>query len=544
MGMQHDDAAIPVAEVQHQLEDLFRKLPSDIDLLFFTSPARNPQFTELTRAVLRMLREITSRIRLREFDIDHDLARKHGVIAAPALLFNPESCSLRWYGAPAGEEGRTFIEILLLLGRGAVDLSLPARKVLDAIDTRRDIKVFVSPTCPYCPQQAINAVKAVLARPDICSLEIIDIQCNPDLADRYDAHSVPQVWANGRLIALGAQSEELFLSSLAKLEQQTVFIPDETAEEIDVDLLIVGGGPAGLTAGIYGARAGLRSVIVERDLLGGQVATTPVVENYPGLTQVAGKTLVDIMVTHALEYAKIFPGEAVVEIRPGQPLVVLTSRRKFTAKAVLLATGALPRKLGVPGEARFFGRGVSYCATCDGPLFKGKKVVMVGGGSSALTEAMHLANIGVAVTVIHRRDRFRAQDHLVRNFEAMGIPALFNSQVVEISGREKVAAVRIRKDPGGEESTMTVDGVFIAIGYEPTVDVARKIGVKLTAEGYIGKDGRHRTNVPGIYCAGDVEGGYKQIVTAAGQGAEAALAIFEDLVNPYWVKGKTGADGS
>jgi len=185
-------------------------------------------------------------------------------------------------------------------------------------------------------------------------------------------------------------------------------------KQVETDLVIIGGGPAGLSAGIYAARSGLKSVVVEKGVLGGQVATTPVVENYPGLKQIGGKTLVDIMVTHALEYVQIFPGEEVLDINPGDPITVHTSRRKFLTMAVLMATGATHRNLKVPGELRLSGHGVSYCSTCDGPIFKGRKAIIVGGGNSAVTEALHMHHIGVNVTLVHRRDNLRAQDFLVK----------------------------------------------------------------------------------------------------------------------------------
>jgi thioredoxin reductase (NADPH) len=335
---------------------------------------------------------------------------------------------------------------------------------------------------------------------------------------------------------MGAQPEELFLVSLEKLEQQNVYIPESDAEEVEADIVIIGGGPAGLTAGIYGARAGLNTVIIERETLGGQVASTPTVENFPGLTQIGGKALVDLMVSHALEYVKIFPGESAMKITPGEPIVVLTNRRRFKAKTVLLATGAAHRHLNAPGENSLSGRGVSYCSTCDGPLFKGKKVIMAGGGDSAVTEALHLKNIGVDVTIVHRRDRLRAQEHLLKNLETSGIPVVYNTEIREIKGTKKVEKVVLENNETNKKSTTKVEGVFISIGYTPSVELAREIGVELTADGYIRHDSRHRTNIKGIYSAGDVEGGYKQIVTAAGHGSEAALAIFEDLVNPYWKK--------
>jgi thioredoxin reductase (NADPH) len=261
-----------------------------------------------------------------------------------------------------------------------------------------------------------------------------------------------------------------------------------------------------------------------------------VVENYPGFTQIGGKTLVDILVTHALEYVQIFPGEEVIDVVPKTPFEVTTGRRRFRAKTLLLATGASHKHLNVPGESRLSGRGVSYCSTCDGPLFKGRKVVIVGGGNSAVTEALYLHHMGVGVTLIHRRDSLRAQEFLVRQLTLSDIPIFWNTEITEISGKERVDAIVLKNTLSGDISTMAVDGVFLSIGYEPSVELARKAGVALTPDGYIQKDARHRTSIPGIYSAGDVEGGYKQIVTAAGQGAEAAMSIFEDIINPYWQK--------
>jgi thioredoxin reductase (NADPH) len=236
-----------------------------------------------------------------------------------------------------------------------------------------------------------------------------------------------------------------------------------------------------------------------------------------------------------LQYCQIYQGERVIDIQKADKrFEVTTTRRKFYAGTILLATGASHRHLGVPGEKRLSGRGVSYCSTCDGPLFKGKKVVMVGGGNSAVTEALYLFHMGVEVTLVHRRDTLRAQEVLAKGLKDAGIPILWNTEVKEIRGKERVETVVIENNQTGESTTLDTNGVFIAIGYEPSVDLAKKIGVELNEDGYIKKDAKHRTSVPGVYSAGDVEGGYKQIVTATGQGAEAAMTIFEDIVNPYW----------
>ncbi len=518
---------------EREIEKILGQISRDIQLFLFTRPGQNDVFCDAARKAIRFFRQLTDKIVLREYSLDHELADKYNAVYSPTILLDPEHYNIRWLGAPIGEEGRIFLEALLHIGAQKSNLGQQSLKVMERIEGYRNIKVFVSATCPYCPQQALNALRAAVERPDLISLEIVDIQANPDLAKQYAAQSVPQTYANDVLIAQGAQPEELFMLSLDKMEQQTIFIPESDEKEIETDLVIVGGGPAGLTAGIYAARSGLNSVVVEKGLLGGQVALTPVVENYPGLKQVGGKSLVDIMVTHALEYIQIFPGEEVLEVMPGTSITVQTSRRKFNTRALLMATGATHRNLGAPGERRLGGRGVSYCSTCDGPLFKGKKVIMVGGGNSAVTETLHLHHIGVDVTLVHRRDTLKAQDILVKNLLQNNIPIRYNSEVKKITGKHNVEGVELFNNKTGETSALPVNGVFVAIGYDPAVGLAQKIGLELSDEGYIAHT-NFRTSVKGIYTTGDVTGGFKQIVTAAGQGAEAAMTIFEDLINPYW----------
>jgi thioredoxin reductase (NADPH) len=523
-------------QYRDQIGAMFEKLPNKIQILLFTGKDTDDVFSRTAKKVILAFKGLSPKIEFKEYDLEHEMAEKLDVTSSPTIVFNPDEYAIKWLGAPMGEEGKSFLELLMFIGLGKSHLEDQSLQVAKKIDSPRSVKVFVSATCPYCPQQAVNVIKAAIENPEFISIEIIDIQCRPDLAQKYSAHSVPQTYANDILIGMGAQPEELFMLSLQNLKEETVFIPDIDAEHVETDVLIVGGGPAGLTAGIYAVRSGLKAAVIERGALGGQVATTPVVENYPGFTQVGGKTLVDIMVSHALQYVQIFQGEEVLEITPGPPFQVTTSRRRFASKAILLATGATHTHLGAKGESRLSGRGVSYCSTCDGPLFKEQSVIMVGGGNSAVTEALHLHNIGVSVTVVHRRDALRAQEHLVKNLFDSGIPVIWDTEVKEIRGEDRVEAVVLYNTKSKDTSTMQTDGVFIAIGYAPEVGLAKKLGIELTEDGFIKQDERHRTNIPGIYTAGDVEGGYKQIVTAAGQGSEAALVIFEDMINPYWTQ--------
>ena len=537
----HDHGHKSAEETTEELKRLFSMLKNKVNILLFTRKGENDVYNDLAKRVLGWFGRTTDKITVTPYSLNHDLAKKYRVHHSPTIVFEPDTYDIQWLGAPAGEEGRTLVEMILLLGTGYSGLSEDSEKILSRITEKRHVRVFVSPTCPYCPQQAINAAKAAIAHPDRIGLEIVDGQAFPEIADAYDAQSVPQAFADDVLIAMGAQAEELFCLSLEKMEQQNVYIPDDDAPFVEADLVIIGGGPAGLTAGIYAARSGLNAVVLEKGALGGQVTQTPVVDNYPGMTHVGGKALADVMVTHALEYVRIYQGEEAMEIRHNEDgtHTVMTNRRKFQARALLLATGANYRRLDAPGESRLSGRGVSYCSTCDGPFFKNKNVIIVGGGDSAVTEAIHLQSIGAHVTIIHRDDKLTAQHHLVRQIEESGIEIIYNTEVKEIHGEKSVDKVTLHNNLTRTEQIMEVEGVFIAIGYVPAVDLAEKLGVALTPEGYIHQE-QFRTSRQGVYAAGDVTGGYNQIVIASGQGSGAAMTIFEDLVHPYWKKERSG----
>jgi len=306
----------------------------------------------------------------------------------------------------------------------------------------------------------------------------------------------------------------------------------------EVDVVVAGAGPTGLTAAIYAARSGLTAVVLEKSVIGGQVAITPVVENYPGFASVPGKQLMEMIAAQARSYADIHEGEAIDEVKVGRHIEVYTDKAVYVAKALILATGAAWRKLGAPGEDRYFGFGVSYCSTCDGYLYRGKKAVVVGGGNTALTDALHLKNLGVDVTLVHRRTEFRAEKHLQDAIAKAEIPTILGATVAEILGEEtKVTGVRLHDVESGEERQIETDAVFVAIGLNPNTEIAQELGLTLDEHGYIVTDRGKRTSIPRIYAAGDVTGGSQQIVNAVGDGSTAALSAFEDIANPYWKKG-------
>ncbi len=292
------------------------------------------------------------------------------------------------------------------------------------------------------------------------------------------------------------------------------------------DLAIIGGGPAGLTAYLYAARARLNTILIEKLSPGGQVLVTDFVENYPGFPEgLPGWELMEKFVAHVKKLGfKQKLGEVTgLELNGELKRLKLAGGEELLARAVIIATGASPNKLGVPGEKELTGKGVSYCATCDGPFFRDQTVAVVGGGNTAVQEALFLTRFAEKVFLIHRRDQLRAQKILQeRAFANPKIHFIWNTVVEEILGQEKVEGVRIKNRKTGEISTLPVDGVFIFIGIRPQSDFVK--GLLPTDErGFIITDCEMRTELPGVFAAGDVRAkACRQIITAAGDGATAA----------------------
>ena len=297
-----------------------------------------------------------------------------------------------------------------------------------------------------------------------------------------------------------------------------------------MDLAIIGAGPAGLTSGIYTGRFGLNAVVFDEKIVGGMVNLTPVVENYPGFEKISGMELIEKMKRQTEKYCEIHEMEKVEKIVVDKEIEIVTTKKIYKSKALVFATGTEKRKLDVKGEKEFLGRGVSYCATCDGMFFRNKKTVVVGGGNAAAIEALHLKNLGSDVSLIHRRDKLRADKILQVYVFEKKINVVLDSVVEEIFGDGIVKGVRIRNVKDNSINEMSIDGVFVSIGEKPNSAIAKSIGVKTDEKGYIVVDKNQRTNLPKIYAAGDVTGGLRQIVTACAEGAVAANSAYEDLL--------------
>ncbi len=307
----------------------------------------------------------------------------------------------------------------------------------------------------------------------------------------------------------------------------------------DWELIIIGAGVAGLTAGIYGARSGLKTLVIDEKVSGGTLAEAPLVENYPGFPSITGAELAKRITEHCkASGAQINELEKVLELDfKGRKKRVKTSKATYSASAIIIATGCHHRELGVPGEKELLGRGVSYCAVCDGAFFKGKRVLVVGGGNAAAASALYLSNLASNVKIVHRREQMRAESSLVRRLHERGVEFLWNTQVKEIKGESRVEKVLLYNKKTRRESEIEVDGVFIQVGETPNSKIAEKAGVKVNEGGYIIVDTYQRTNIEGVYAAGDVTNRpVKQIGTAIGQGIVAATEAFGYIKKPYYYK--------
>ncbi len=302
------------------------------------------------------------------------------------------------------------------------------------------------------------------------------------------------------------------------------------------DLIIIGGASAGFSAGIYAARAGLNSIILDEGMGGGQAATSPWIENYPGYEGIGGMDLMMKMKEHAEKNLPVEVGVHVESVVQSDKIFNINAgSRTFQSKSVIFATGAKYKKIGVPGEEKLTGLGVSYCATCDGAFFKGKKVAVIGGGNNGLTEALHLKHVGADVTLIHRRNILRAEQVLQDQLVKEDINLLLNRGVEEILGEDLVTGIRLKNNETSELEDHDFQGIFISVGEEPNTALAVSLGVELQDSGYIKVDMKMRTAVPMVYAAGDVTGGLRQVITAAAEGAIAAMSAYDDVKLPYWV---------
>lgn len=446
------------------------------------------------------------------------------------LLKNDQKTGIKFRGVPNGHEFTSLV--LAILNSDGKGKNIPDENLQKRIAALRGpihLSSYVSLTCTNCPDvvQALNLM-AILNHQ--IEHEMVDGAIHPAEIERLNIQGVPSVFADGKLLHVGrGDLSEL----LEKLEATYGSTPIATADsEKKYDLLVIGGGPAGSSAAIYSARKGLKvALIAER--IGGQVKETVGIENLISVPYTTGNQLADALRTHIqhypidlYEHRKV---EKLTDSDQGKTLFV-SGGEKFIAPAVIIATGANWRRLNVPGESEYIGKGVAFCPHCDGPFYKGKHVAVIGGGNSGIEAAIDLAGICSKVTVFEFLEELKADEVLQTKAKSLpNIEIFVHSQTTEVVGNhEKVTGLRVKNRTTGEEQLIELDGIFVQIGLAPNSQVFQET-VATNRAGEIIIDAHCRTNTTGIYAAGDVSTvPYKQIIISMGEGAKAALSAFED----------------
>jgi len=303
---------------------------------------------------------------------------------------------------------------------------------------------------------------------------------------------------------------------------------------MDYDIIIIGCGPSGLAAGIYAARRNLKTLILG-EVLGGQMSWAPSVENYPGTNPMSGMKLAEKMKKQAVKFGCKFKTAKVVGLNlKNEVKKVKTTDDEYSSKAVIIATGSHHRKLEAEGEDKFIGKGVSYCAICDMPLFKGKKVAIIGGSDTAVKSAIYASDIASEVYLIHRKDQFRAEEKNVENLKKTKVKVIWNSVVDKIEGDKLVKKIIIKNVNTNEIKELDIDGVFIEVGEIPTTEIVKTAGIEINEKNFIKVDNNFQTNISGVFASGDVSGSLAQIVVAAATGAEAATNAYLFLKGGFY----------
>ena len=300
------------------------------------------------------------------------------------------------------------------------------------------------------------------------------------------------------------------------------------------DIIIVGGGPAGLTAGLYSARRNLKTLVLSENI-GGQMSWAHVIENYPGVEPTSGIELAEKMKKQAEKFGCEIKIETVVDLKiDGETKKVKTRGKEYLAKTVIIATGSHHRKLEVEGEEKFIGKGVSYCSVCDGPLFKNKKVAVIGGSDSAVNSAIYFSEIASQTYLIHRRDQLRAEEANQEHLKKSNVKIIWDSVVEKIEGDKFVKKIIIKNVNTNEKTELKIDGIFIEVGEIPTTEIVKAAGVDINEKNFVKVNEKFETNIQGVFAAGDVTGSFAQIVVAVAEGAEAATNAYLYLKGGFY----------
>lgn len=532
-------------EALAELKGLLQKLTGPVELVHFTQtpPCETCQ---MQRDLLDLIVGLSPKLTLKVYDLvkDADKARGYRVDKVPAtVVSNGSNTGIRFFGITGGYEFSSLVEDILMVSAGDPGLDEATLALAALIESPLHLEVMVTLTCPYCPRMVRVVHQLALANP-LVTADMVESSEFPQLVQRYQVGGVPRTVIDGGVGIEGALPAAQAVMEILKHVNPTAYtrlqeqLRDARGErQVRVpdpahtyDVLVIGAGPAAMTATIYAARKAREVLVLGRDV-GGQVVNTASIENWPGMPEVGGRDLAELLRNHAERYPLAERlGVTVTRIeqrksKGGYFIASTDTGDRYLARTVIYCAGKQYRQLGVPGEQRFLGHGIAFCATCDAPLFRDKRVAVVGGGNSAFTAARDLLSYASSIHIINVAKAFQADKTLMREVTRSDKVTLhLSTHVREFLGTGQLSGVRLESDDGEYRQDLQVDGVFLEIGLIPnTAPVADLL--ELTNGGEIPVQRDQSTKVAGFFAAGDcTDEPEKQIVVAAGAGAKAALS--------------------
>lgn len=541
-----------------ELKLLLGRMKAPVRLLFFTQKS-NCASCARQEELLRELIKTTELLKLevRDLVLDGDTALNYKIEMAPATaIVGARDYGIRFYGLTGGYEFTSLLEAILLVSRGRSNLDPQLEEMVKKIEEPVHLQVMTTLTCQYCPEMVRVAHEFAFVNDNIRA-DMVESSEYPELVKKYQISGVPKTIINGGNSFVGAQPAPAVYLEVIKavapgrynalmeeLRAAQAAGKTKKAEAGRVyEMAIVGGGPAAMSAAVYAARKELDVVLIAGKL-GGQITYTAGIENYLGLPEVSGTEMAEAFRVHMTRYpiAETI-GENVVKIESSGREFTLTMEKgaQFKAHSVVYCAGKEYKRLGVPGEEKFIGKGIGFCATCDAPLYKGKKVAVVGGGNSAFTSVRDLLGFASEIHLVHRGKDFRADPALVAEIKKAANVSLHSPmEVREYLGGDKLSGIRLQSPDGAERLDLDVDGVFLEIGLTPNSSPLKDL-LQLNPFGEITVDRTQNTSQEGLFAAGDVtDTEEKQISLAVGQGAQAALSAYKYLADNKLTSSKAG----
>jgi len=543
-------------KVKAELKLILSKLKAQVRLLFFKQKSACPT-CDRQEGLLRELCALTDMLKLEAHDLvlDGDTALNYKIDKMPATaVVGARDYGIRFYGFTGGYEFTSLLEAIIMVSTGQTNLDPQLEELVKKIEKPVHLQVMTTLTCQYCPAMVHVAHEFAFINEHIRA-DMVEAAEFPELSRKHQVTGVPKTIINGTHSFEGAlPAPAAYLEIIKAVDPGQYDILMEKVREAQeagkieqaeaghvYELVIVGGGPAAMSAAVYAARKGLDVALIAKKI-GGQINYTAGIENYLGLAKVSGAEMSEAFRTHMERHPVAEAvGSRVTKIeKNGQEFVLFTEDGKqFKGLSVVYCAGKEYRRLEVPGEERFMGKGIAFCATCDAPLYRGKRVAVVGGGNSAFTSARDLLGFAAEIHLVHRRSDFRADAALVQEIlKAPNVTLHIPMEVQEYLGADKLTGIRLESPDGKNKLDLAVDGVFLEIGLTPN-SAPLKNFIQLNPVGEVPVDRNQNTSERGLFAAGDVtDTEEKQISIAVGQGALAALSAYKYLAENKLTKSK------